>query len=879
MPAFLDCPEIECWQALLDDTVAATERECYEQHLESCPACQERLRRMEDDEDDIRRLGRQIGDPSAAPADPTLLQILGRLHEAKVLPRTGPLEPADLYFLRPAEQSGVLGLLGEYEVLEVIGQGSMGVVLKAFEPALLRMVAIKVMAPALAGSATARRRFTREAQAAAAVCHDHVVAVHGVCEADGLPYLVMQYVDGESLQDRLDRAGLLEVADIVRIGLQTASGLAAAHAQGLIHRDIKPANLLLENGVSRVKITDFGLARMVDDVGLTQNGVVAGTPEYMAPEQARGEGVDHRADLFSLGSVLYACCTGSPPFRGSTALAVLRQVSEEEPPSLRSLNPNVPAWLEAFIARLMAKDPAQRFQSATEVAALLEGYLGHLRQPNLPAPPLPFSSVSGCPKSPPRARFAWRFCRRSWVAALVSLMTLGLIASALIRFGGGVGPQAQPANEPASRPDLPGDAVDEGVWTLTFSPDGKRLVTAGGHHSRPGQLQIWDLASRKPLVTRQALQGVRSTAWSPDGNILATGHWGGDIKLRDPLTGEERTTLTGHHIGVNDLAFSADGALLASAGLDKTAILWNLKTLRERQTFLGHSDMVFSIAFFRHGRAIVTGSKDRTARIWDLDTGKERFVLRGHGGAVDTLAVSPDEKIVATGSGDRTIRLWNPESGEETAILRQNKSYVKSLSFSSDGLFLASAGSDGTVYLWDVVSRKLLQSVRQHDGIARVVAFSPDSKLLASGGGQDKTIKLWDVAAARDVATLSASGAVSVPDTPGDAELQAPSKGRWLIVAGILFAVVLLSFFGAWYLVRRSRRAASTPPSTAAILDKKAVPEPVSPAVYVQCSGCGKKLKARAALAGKKVKCPQCGIASAVPAADTYRAEKPEPRP
>ena len=192
----------------------------------------------------------------------------------------------------------------------MIGQGGMGVVLKAFEPALHRLVAIKVLAAAVAGSATARRRFTREAQAAAAVCHDHIVAVHGVHEADGLPYLVMQYVAGESLQTRLDRTGPLEVIEIVRIGLQTAPGLAAAHAQGLIHRDIKPANLLLENGLARVKITDFGLARMADDVQLTQNGVVAGTPEYMAPEQARGETVDHRADLFSLGSVLYALCTG-----------------------------------------------------------------------------------------------------------------------------------------------------------------------------------------------------------------------------------------------------------------------------------------------------------------------------------------------------------------------------------------------------------------------------------------------------------------------------------------------------------------------------------------------------------------------------------------
>ena len=218
---------------------------------------------------------------------------------------------------RHSRKPGSLGRLGHYEIQEVIGRGGMGIVLRAFDEKLHRVVAIKVMAPQLATSATARRRFTREAQAAAAVTHDHIVTIHAVEEADGLPYLVMQYVAGMSLQERLERDGPLQLAEILRIGMQTAAGLAAAHAQGLVHRDIKPANILLENGIERVKITDFGLARAADDASLTQSGVVAGTPQYMSPEQARGEAVDHRTDLFSLGSVLYAMCTGRPPFRAA----------------------------------------------------------------------------------------------------------------------------------------------------------------------------------------------------------------------------------------------------------------------------------------------------------------------------------------------------------------------------------------------------------------------------------------------------------------------------------------------------------------------------------------------------------------------------------
>ncbi len=386
MVAPLECLEIERWQTLLDLSHSPEQQQRLERHLESCPVCQDRIDRPEEGDETLRQLARQTGDPTVLPADTGLEQFLERLLQEKGEQRATAAEPLELFFLQATDRPDLLGMLGPYEVQEVIGQGGMGVVLQAFDPVLRRRVAIKVMAAAVAGSRTARQRFTREAQAAAVVSHEHIVAIHGVHETEGLPYLVMQYVAGESLQALLDRNGPLPTAEVVRIGLQVASGLAAAHARGLIHRDIKPANLLLEAGIDRVKITDFGLARLIDDAPLTHNGVVAGTPEYMAPEQARGEPVDHRADLFSLGSVLYALCTGVPPFRGATPLAVLRQVSEQDPVPIRLLNPDVPAWLEAFITRLLAKNPAQRFQSAAEVAGCLEGYLAHLHQPEIPAP-------------------------------------------------------------------------------------------------------------------------------------------------------------------------------------------------------------------------------------------------------------------------------------------------------------------------------------------------------------------------------------------------------------------------------------------------------------------------------------------------------------
>ena len=223
-------------------------------------------------------------------------------------------EPASgeaLAFLTPARKPGSLGRLDHYEVLEVVGKGGMGVVFKAFDDKLHRVVAIKALAPPLATSGTARQRFVREAQAAAAVAHDHVIDIHAVEDAGAVPYLVMRFINGKSLEDKINHEGALELREVLRIGMQIASGLAAAHAQGLIHRDIKPANILLEDGaLPRVRITDFGLARAAADASLTQGGAITGTPLYMSPEQARAEALDPRTDLFSLGSVLYAMCTG-----------------------------------------------------------------------------------------------------------------------------------------------------------------------------------------------------------------------------------------------------------------------------------------------------------------------------------------------------------------------------------------------------------------------------------------------------------------------------------------------------------------------------------------------------------------------------------------
>jgi serine/threonine protein kinase len=347
-----------------------------------------------------------------------------------------------LDFLAPSQKPGSLGRLAHYEILEVVGRGGMGTVFRAFDEKLHRVVALKALAPQLATSSVARQRFVREARAAAAVTHDNVIAIHAVEDAGPVPYLVMRFVNGPTLQKKLDHTGPLSLKEILRIGLQTAEGLAAAHRQGLVHRDVKPANILLENGVERVRLTDFGLARAGDDASLTQSGVVAGTPMYMSPEQAQGEPVDFRSDLFSLGSVLYVMCTGHPPFRAPTSMAVLKRVCEETPRPIREINPELPPWLGDLLTRLHAKVPADRFASAQEVADLLARHLAELQHVATPPPPatppargterLPLASWGErtelrSPPEPPReksAAAAPRPRRRGLTAALILLALL-----------------------------------------------------------------------------------------------------------------------------------------------------------------------------------------------------------------------------------------------------------------------------------------------------------------------------------------------------------------------------------------------------------------------------------------------------------------------
>ena len=439
-----ECPS-ELIDAFLRDELSHQDTNNLESHLDTCEVCQQRLDSSVASDEQWHELRNSLS--TGGPAS-TIVLDGGKLAVER---------REDLSFYRrmlsPSDDPKMLGRIGSYEIVGLLGHGGMGVVFKGLDPSLNRYVAIKMMAPQFAASGAARQRFSREAQAAAAVVHEHVMAIHSVAQWQDTPYLVMPYVRGTSLQKRIDDEGALQLREVLRIGYQVASGLAAAHAQGLIHRDVKPANILLEQDVERVVLSDFGLARAVDDIRLTRTDTLVGTPQYMSPEQSNDQSLDYRTDLFSLGSVMYEMATGRPAFQAVTSYGVLRKINDTEPHAMQDLNSDIPEWLVRIVQQLMAKDPEKRFQSASEVADLLQRCLSHVEQPHLTTLPTEISTESSSP--PLKMKYVM----------LATALTAGLaVTSFMFAFPGG-----SPA--PAENPEPEGAGVSGAVGTVADQSD------------------------------------------------------------------------------------------------------------------------------------------------------------------------------------------------------------------------------------------------------------------------------------------------------------------------------------------------------------------------------------------------------------------------
>ena len=434
-----------------------------------------------------------------------------------------------LKILSPTEHPNSMGRLGIYEVTGVIGAGAFGVVLKAIDPPLDRVVAIKVMTPHLTDTPTARKRFAREAKAAAAVIHPNVVPIHSVTKDDDPnQYLVMAYVRGGSLQKRIDNEGPFTTREILRLGSQIAAGLAAAHKQGLIHRDIKPENILLEEGVERAALTDFGLARAVDDSSMTQQGAIAGTPQYMSPEQARGELLDQKSDLFSLGSVLYTLCTGKAPFSGESSYGVMRRTIDDTPTPIRELNLEIPEWLCAIIEKLMSKQKSDRFESAAEVQDLLENCLSHVQQPATTGLPDALLDIKPTqPKTQTKSKTRTLNSKIGWTIMGTILVALGLlIYPALGLIGESKTKTAKKAYKTAksqlANNEDPTKAIDKllstnvGSYHLTkLDEENTNFIFHESNKPKPNKSAIFVLnESGKQRIVRRISQGEKPFGFS-----------------------------------------------------------------------------------------------------------------------------------------------------------------------------------------------------------------------------------------------------------------------------------------------------------------------------------------------------------------------------
>jgi WD40 repeat protein/tRNA A-37 threonylcarbamoyl transferase component Bud32 len=759
-------------------------------------------------------LGRLDDDASAAvethlgacPACRTVVE--GLAADSLVLALRGPT---------PATAAGTAEVPAEladhprYRVLGVLGSGGMGTVYRAEHRLMERRVALKVIRRGLLDNPEAVERFRREVKAAARLAHPNIVTAYDAERAGDMHFLVMEYVEGISLDELVRARGRLPAAEACDYVRQAALGLQHAHECGMVHRDVKPANLIL-TVAGQVKVLDLGLARLVREGGpagtATAAGLVVGTPDYMAPEQvADSHAADIRADVYSLGCTLYHLLAGHPPFPEGSPVEKLLAHQQRRPRALHEFRDDVPRGLEPVLDRMLAKDPAQRFPTPAAVAAALEPFARAVER-----------------RAPPGRRRVRR--RRQVGGILVALLGLAalLVLLAVLRLTTDRGTLVIESDDPdvevrvkeggrvvtvadlrtrrevelrAGEYELEVGGGKDGLKlstdTFTLSRGSKVIVRVRREETpRPKPApQNTSEAIREILCFRGHDGQVSCVAVAPDGKRALSGGVDGTVRLWDLDSGKEIVPPMRHGEQVWAVAFAPDGKQAVSSGgglwqdgkpLNQAALcLWDLGTGKEVRRLKGHTQESYAVAFLPDGGRALSGSVDGSLRLWDVRGGRELRLLQA-GCPVMCLAVSADGKRALVGGFDTSLRLWDLDEGKEVRRLDGHTEMVSRVAIAGDGKRAVSAGMDTTARLWDVETGKQVRSLPGHQTGVTAVALSRDGKRVLTGSGMrldgaaawlnagwDNRVRLFDAATGQEVArfeghTRPVMGVAFAPD-------------------------------------------------------------------------------------------------------------------
>ena len=696
---------------------------------------------------------------------------------------------------------------GDYEILDEIARGGMGVVFKARQTSLNRPVALKMILASQLASTEEVERFHIEAEAAANLDHPGIVPVYEVGEHDGQHFFSMGLVEGGSLVD-LYQAGETTPRRAAELLERIAAAVQYAHARNIVHRDLKPANILIDSD-GQPKITEFGLARNLEsDSALTASGQVMGTPGYMPPEQAAGRlhEVGPLADVYSLGAILYFMLTGRPPFQGANVLETLSQVLHQEPTSPRSSNTQIDPDLETICLKCLQKEPGRRYASAAELAEELGRFLDD-------------RSITARPIS--RTERAVKWVRRN------RGLSAGLAAALLALIGGGIGvgvgisesekqriavelrtvaeterdqAKAARAGEHAAR--LEAEQTRDQLARIEYGRsiqiahqrwrDGNVRAVLALLEATPSPLRGWEwqyvnqLCHSEHLTLRSDSAGFLSVAFSPDGDRMVTGG-GGDslVRIWRTDTGEELLQLAGHTGPVNSVRYDSKGDRILTSSHDGTFRIWDAETGQSQKVFdSGSKQRVFARSWSPDDTRVVASLKgpEGAVRVWDAVSGQPLLELEQDFQHVNMALFSPDGSTIATssGNGDETARIWNATTGKPIGDPLDHESYVASVSFSRDGSRLATAGV-GNTRIWDLASGERLLELKGHSGPVECVKHSPEGDRIATASW-DHTARIWNAKTGAEVSRLvgHTDRIGSVAFSPTGAMIATTSRDRTL---------------------------------------------------------------------------------------------------